>query len=85
MDLNRWLDMLVELEYAKKNWHLEDLVGMMPSQVSAILENESIGQYVWDNSRIVPQRHNMPIKEWEDCRVIYFEREQDITLFRLLK
>jgi hypothetical protein len=85
MDMNRWLDLLAELEHAKKSWHPEDLLGMMPGQVSAILENESIGQYVWDNSRIAPQRGNIPIKDWEDCRIIYFEREQDITLFRLLK
>lgn len=85
MDLNDWIGLLVELDRARKSWHRLEVVGMTPNQVSAILENESIGRYVWNNSEIYTNSLDQPIKEWHKCYEIYFEREQDITLFRLLK
>lgn len=81
----RWLDLLVELDRASQNWHRVQLIGMTPNQVSAILENESIGRYVWNNSEIHPNSLDQPIKEYHKCHEIYFERKDDITLFRLLK
>ena len=85
MDMNRWLDLLVELNHANKHWHRLVVIGMTPNQVSAILENESIGPYVWNNSEIHPNQVDRPIKDYHKCYEIYFKHEQDITLFRLLK
>ncbi len=85
MDINNWLNLLVELDRARQNWHREVVTGMTPNQVSAILENESIGLYVWDNSEIHLSQVDRPIRDYHKCYEIYFKREQDITLFRLLK
>ncbi len=85
MDINNWLNLLVELDRARQNWHREVVTGMTPNQVSAILENESIGLYVWDNSEIHLSQVDRPIRDYHKCHEIYFKREQDITLFRLLK
>ena len=84
MDINNWLDLLVELDHAEKNWHCIDVVGMTPNQVSAILDHESLGRHAWNNVDMYDHHLDLPIKDWQQSRMIYFERKDDVILFRLL-
>jgi hypothetical protein len=85
MDINNWLDLLVELDRAEKNWYGIDITGMTPNQVTAMLENQSFSRYVWNNMDMYEHRLDSPIQDWQQCKMIYFERKEDITLFSLLK
>lgn len=85
MDINNWLDLLVELDRAEKNWHRYDVTGLTPKQVSEALESASIGPYMWNNSSIYGNYTDSPIREWAEYRYVYFKHKEDITVFRLIK